>query len=90
MRSRDEPLSSCCAIAVARIGCDAEAVPYLIGVLQSGDAAAPRREAASALAQFGPAARGAIKSLAALLGDEDFEVHQAAEEGLAAIRGSRH
>lgn len=90
MRSRDEPLSSGCAIAVAHIGCDAEAVPYLIGVLQSGDPAAPRREAASALAQFGPAARGAIQSLAALLDDEDFEVQQAAEEALAAIRGSRH
>jgi len=90
MRSREEPLSSCCAIAVACIGCDAEAMPYLIGVLQSDDPGAPRREAASALAQLGPAARGAIKSLAALLGDEDFEVHQAAEEALAAIRGNRH
>lgn len=90
MRDRGEPLSSCCAIAVARIGGDAEAVPYLIEVLQSDNPGAPRREAASTLAQLGPAARGAMASLDALLGDADFDVHQAAEEALAAIQGHSH
>ncbi len=90
MRGRDEPLSTCCAIAVARIGADAEAVPYLMDVLQSDDPDAPRREAASALAHLGPAARGAVTALTALLGDEDFQVHQAAEEALAAIQQTPH
>lgn len=51
---------------------------------------APRRAAASALAEIGPAALAAVAALEALLEDDDFDVQQAAEEALAAIQGRSH
>jgi HEAT repeat protein len=86
MRLGQEPLSSCCAIALARVAGDIESIPYLIDVLQSDDAQAPRRSAASALGALGPAARPAIDALEAVLICDDIDVAQAAEEALAAIR----
>lgn len=87
MRSGANPLASCCAIAVALVGGDTEAVPYLEAILQSDDTDAPRRAAASALGALGPAARRSVPMLEELLGDESFDVHQAAESALAAIQG---
>jgi HEAT repeat protein len=90
MRGGVEPMAGCCAIAVALVGGDTEAVSQLEAILQSDDPRAPRRGAASALGRLGPAAKGSIALLETLLGDEDFDVHQAAEEALAAIHGVTH
>lgn len=86
MRSGVSPLANCCAIAVALVGGDAEALVHLESILQSDDPEAPRRAAASALGSLGPAARRSIPALEGLLGDEDFDVREAAEGALAAIR----
>lgn len=90
MSGDEEPLSGCCAIAVALIAGGEEAVPYLISILAQEDPSAPRRAAAAALGQLGPAAQSAVAVLESLLGDEDFDVHQAAEGALEAIRGAAH
>jgi len=90
MRDGKEPLSGCCAIAVAQIAGDADSVPYLVGLLSNNDSQAPRRAAVRALAEVGPAALAAVAALEALLEDDDFDVQQAAEEALAAIQGRSH
>lgn len=68
------------------VGGDAEALTHLEAILQSDDPDAPRCAAASALGSLGPAAKRSISVLEGLLGDEDFDVHQAAESALAAIQ----
>jgi HEAT repeat protein len=86
MQLRREPLSSCCAIAVALIGGEMDCIPFLIEVLFRDDSQAPRRAAAAALGQMGPAARSATRALEGLLDDEDYEVAQAAGNALASDR----
>ncbi len=90
MRSRQDPLSIRCAIALAQVGSDLESIPYLIAALRSANAQTPRRSAASALGHLGPAASEAIGALESLLDDEDFDVVQAAEEALSVIRRPAH
>lgn len=90
MRGGEEPLSSSCAIAIALVSGDAETLPFLIKILRSDDARAPRRSAASAIARLGPGARAAQEALEALLADEDYEVVDAAQTALASVRGAPH
>lgn len=90
MRVASEPLSGCCAIAVARIAGDAEAIPHLISSLRSIDHDAPRRAAAVALGEFGPAAASALVTLEEALDDEDSAVADAAAEAIGLIQGVRH
>lgn len=90
MRSGSQPLTGCCAIAVARIAADAAAVPYLVATLSSEDPAAPRKVAAEALAELGPAARAAIEALEALADDEDCDVANASAQAFTAIREQPH
>jgi len=90
MRSGSEPLAGCCATAVARIAADVSAVPYLVATLNSDDPAAPRKAAAEALAELGPAAGAAIKALEDLTDDEDFDVAEASAQALIAIRELPH
>jgi len=90
MSDGDEPLASCCAIAIALISGDAEALPYLLEIVRSDDPSAPRRGAASAIAKLGPVAQSAEGALEALLDDEDFDVADAARAALASIRGATH
>ena len=90
MRSGSEPLAGCCAIAVARIAGEIGAVPFLVATLRSEDPVAPRRAAAEALAEFGPAATAAVEALEALVEDDHIDVAEAAMQALFAIRGSPH
>lgn len=90
MRSGSEPLAGCCAIAVVQIAADVAAVPYLVATLNSEDPAAPRKAAAEALAELGPAAGAAIEALEALADDEDFDVADASAQALMAIREQPH
>lgn len=90
MRSGAQPLASCCAIAVARIAADADAVPHLLTTLRSEDRFAPRQAAAMALAELGPAASDAVTALEGLVDDEDPHVADAAMQALLAIRGMTH
>jgi HEAT repeat protein len=91
MRVGLEPLASCCAIAVARIAGDIEAVPHLMATLRSEDQqVAPRQAAAKALGELGPAAVAAVGALEALLDEEDIDVADAAMQALLAIRGAPH
>jgi HEAT repeat protein len=91
MRVGLEPLASCCAIAVARIAGDIEAVPHLMATLRSEDQqVALRQAAAKALRELGPAAVAAVGALEALLDDEDIDVADAAMQALLAIRGAPH
>lgn len=90
MRSGSEPLAGCCAIAVVRIAAEVAAVPYLVATLSSEDPAAPRKAAAEALAELGPAAGAAIEALEALGDDEDFDVAEASAQALMAIREQPH
>lgn len=90
MRDGEEPIASCCAIAVALIAADVESVPYLVAVLRSEDSNTPRRSAALALAELGPAAFDAVGTLEALVDDEDPNVAEAAMKAVSAILGVSH
>jgi HEAT repeat protein len=90
MRSGSEPLTGCCAVAVARIAGDIGAVPYLVATLRSDDPLAPRQAAVKALAELGPAATVAVGALEALADDEDINVADAAVQALLSIRGTPH
>jgi HEAT repeat protein len=90
MGEEEAPLAACCAIAVALIATDVDAVPFLVTALQSEDPRTPRRAVAAALAQFGPAAADAVSALETLLDDQDPELAEAALEALSAIQGLSH
>lgn len=90
MQSGSEPLAGCCAIAVLQITGEVAAIPYLVATLNSEDPAAPRKAAAEALAELGPAAGAAIETLGALVNDEDFDIADAAIRALDAIRKRPH
>jgi HEAT repeat protein len=90
MRSGSEPMAGCCAIALVRIAAEVAAVPYLAATLSSEDPAAPRKAAAEALGDLGPAASAAIEALEALADDEDFDVADASAQALMAIRERSH
>ena len=90
MRENVEPLATFSAIAVARIAADVEALPYLVAALRSESPQAPRRSAAMALAELGPAANGVDGTLEALIDDDDPGVEEAAITALVSIRGLAH
>lgn len=90
MRCGTEPLAGCSAVAVARIAGDTDAVPYLMATLRSDDASAPRRTAARALGELGPAGLEAVDALEAFIDDEDPELADACLAAVAAIRGTLH
>lgn len=90
MRGDSRSVSTACAIAIAHVGAEAEAVPYLVAILCSEELHAPRREAARALGELGASAQASIAALEALLDDEDLNTVQAAEEALDAIRAVAH
>lgn len=89
MRSSAQPLSGCCAFAVANIATDPVVIPLLMETLQSSDPRVPRSLAARALGAFGPAAQGAIAALEAAALEGDPGLLEAAEEALASIQVSR-
>ena len=88
MRDGEGTLASCCAIAVALVAGGTDAVPYLIEALLSDDDNSPRRAAAAALGQLGPAARQAVPALEALADDDDIDLQYVAAQALAAIQGA--
>ena len=90
MRSPHQVLTRACAIALAQVTGDAEAIPHLLRILESEDPDCPRRAAAQALGKIGPAAVGAVEMLTLALDDEDPDVCAAAQEALFAIRARSH
>lgn len=90
MHTGDQPLSGCCAIAIAAHTGDPASVPHLISAILSADRPSPREAAINALRDLGPAAAQATQALETLLVDEDDEVAFAAHEALGAIRGLVH
>lgn len=90
VQSGSEPLASCCAIAMVRIAGEISAMPYLVATVRSDDPVAPRKAAADALAELGPAAGAAVKALEALVEDNDIDVADAALRALMAIRETPH
>lgn len=90
MQSGSEPFAGCCAIAVVRIAGEIAAVPHLVAALRSEDPVAPRKAAADALAELGPAAEAAVEALEALIDDDDIDLADASVRALMAIRETPH
>jgi HEAT repeat protein len=90
MHDGEQPLAGCCAVAIARVAADVIVLPYLVATLESHHPHAPRRAAALALAEFGPAATDAVGALEALLEIGDQDVVNAALQALSSIGGAMH
>jgi HEAT repeat protein len=90
LQSVKNVLSTACAIALARTTGDPQTVPYLVRIIESGEAASPRCAAANALGGLGPVAITAVPALELLLDDADPDCSTAAQEALDAIKAKAH
>jgi HEAT repeat protein len=90
MRSRDPHLAPWCAIALAKIASDPEAIPILIELLAQTDRRDLLCEAAIGLKAIGPSAISATEALIAALDADDASVRKAVEEALISINARKH